>query len=51
MRELKSIRSLRTVAGGHAFVQNLCRGHYELTADLTINDRVRVAFTDFASCL
>jgi hypothetical protein len=34
MRGLKSIRSLRTVAAGHAFVQNLRRGHYELTADL-----------------
>jgi hypothetical protein len=27
MRGLKSIRSLRTVAAGHAFVQNLRRGH------------------------
>jgi DDE domain len=51
MRGLKSIRSLRTVAAGHAFVQNLRRGHYELTADLTIHDRVRVAFTELASCL
>ena len=31
MRGLKTIRSLRTVAAGHAFVQNLRRGHYELT--------------------
>jgi transposase-like protein len=51
MRGLKSIHSLRTVAAGHAFVQNLRRSHYELTADLTINDRVRVAFTELASCL
>jgi hypothetical protein len=31
MRGLKSIRSLHTVAAGHAFVQNLRRGHYEFT--------------------
>jgi hypothetical protein len=31
-RELPSC-SLRTVAAGHAFVQNLRRGHYELATD------------------
>jgi transposase, IS6 family len=46
MRALKSIRSLRTVAAGNAFIQNLRRGHYDLTADLTVHDRVRAAFTD-----
>jgi transposase, IS6 family len=51
MRGPKSIRSLRTVAAGHAFVQNLRRGHYELTADLTVHDRVRAAFTELASRL
>jgi len=30
MRGLKRDRSLRVVATGHAFVQNLRRGHYEL---------------------
>jgi hypothetical protein len=29
MRGLKRLGSVRTIAGGHAFVQNLCRGHYE----------------------
>jgi hypothetical protein len=28
--DLKRIRSLRTVAAGHAFVQNLRRGHYAI---------------------
>jgi len=51
MRGLKTIRSLRTVAAGHAFVQNLRRGHYELTVDAPVHDRVRVAFTDLAPCL
>ena len=51
MRGLKTIRSLRTVAAGHAFVQNLRRGHYELTVDQPVHDRVRVAFAELAHCL
>jgi IS6 family transposase len=46
MRGLKTIRSLRTVAAGHAFVQNLRRGPYELTTDVPAHDRLRVAFTE-----
>jgi IS6 family transposase len=46
MRGLKTIRSLRAIAAGRAFMQNLRRGHYELTADVPAHDRVRVAFTD-----
>jgi IS6 family transposase len=51
MRGLKTFRSLGIVAAGHAFVQNLRRGHYELTADLPLHDRVRAAFDELASCL
>jgi transposase, IS6 family len=44
IRALNTIRSLRTIAAGHAFVQNLRPGHYKLTADvpaqLISNDRV-----------
>jgi transposase-like protein len=50
MRGLKTISSLRTVAAGHAFVQNLRRGHYELTADQSVHDRVRVAIGDLTVC-
>src|SRR3954452_23218424 len=50
MRGLKTLRSLRTVAAGHAFVQNLRRGHYEITVDTRVHDRVRSAFTDLAIC-
>jgi transposase, IS6 family len=46
MRGLKRIRSLRTIAAGHALVQNLRRGHYELIVDLPIRDRTRSAFTE-----
>jgi IS6 family transposase len=51
MRGLKTIRSLRTVAAGHAFVQNLRRGHYEITVDVPVHDRARIAFTQLAPCL
>jgi transposase, IS6 family len=51
MRGLKTMRSLRTVATGYAFVQNLRRGHYEITVDVPVHDRVQVAFTDLARCL
>lgn len=42
----KTIHSLRTVAAGDAFVQNLRRGHYEITVDVPVHDRVQVAFTE-----
>jgi transposase, IS6 family len=51
MRGIKTISSLRVIAAGHAFVQNLRRGHYEHTADGPVHDRVRVAFTALAPCL
>jgi len=41
----------RTIAAGHAFVQNLRRGHYAITADLPVRDRVRAAFADLAPSL
>jgi IS6 family transposase len=46
MQGMKTISALRHVAAGHSFVQNLHRGHYELTADVPAHDRVRVAFTE-----
>jgi IS6 family transposase len=51
MRGLKIIRSLQTIAAGHAFVQNLRRGHYALSVDLPAHDRVRVAFGELAPYL
>ena len=51
MRGLKRTRSLQTIAAGHAFVQNLRRGHYELTVEVPAQDRVRVAFTELAHCI
>ena len=51
MHGLKTIRSLRTISAGHAFVQNPRRGHYEITADIAPNRRLRVAFDQVALCL
>jgi transposase, IS6 family len=52
MRGLKQLASARTIAAGHSFIQNLRRGHYAITADLPIHDRVhdrvRVAFDELA---
>ena len=44
-------RSLQTIAAGHAFLQNLRRGHYELGVDERANDRIRIAFTELAASL
>jgi transposase, IS6 family len=46
MRGLKQDRSARVVIVGHAFVQNLRRGHYELAAEEPANRRVAVAFEE-----
>jgi transposase-like protein len=48
MRGLKRRRSARIIAAGHAFVQNLRRGHYELAADVPDRHRIRRAFDQLA---
>lgn len=35
MRGLKQLRSIRVISAGHAFVQNVRRGHYELGSEPT----------------
>ena len=40
MRGLKRRRSARIIAAGHAFIQSLPRGHYELATD--VPDRHRI---------
>lgn len=34
MRGLKRLRSARVISAGHAFIQNLRRGHYEFSMDV-----------------
>lgn len=48
MRGFKRHRSLRTISAGHAFVQNLRRGHYDIATDLPSRHRLRIAFDDLA---
>jgi IS6 family transposase len=48
MRGLKQDRSARVVLAGHALVQNLRRGHYELAVQAPGNRRVAVAFDELA---
>jgi len=51
MRGLKTDAGARVVTAGHAFVQNLRRGHYELTIYHHPNQRARVAFHELAASL
>jgi len=48
MRGLKQDRNARVVIVGHAFVQNLRRGHYELALEVPVRQRVAVAFDELA---
>jgi hypothetical protein len=48
MRGLKRRRSARIIAAGHAFVQNLRRGHHELATDVPDRHRIRLAFDQLA---
>jgi transposase-like protein len=51
MRGLKRDRSVTIVIAGHAFVQNLRRGYYELAVEAPVNLRVAVAFDELASAI
>jgi transposase, IS6 family len=46
MRGLKRHRSARTFAAGHAFVQNLRRGHCDIATEVAGRHRLRWAFDD-----
>ena len=48
MRGLKRLRCAQVVCSGHAFVQNLRRGHYELGLDTEPGRRLEVVFTELA---
>jgi transposase, IS6 family len=51
MREIKTMTGLRVIAAGHAFVQNLRRGHYEIATDHPRNLRLATAFTELAEAV
>jgi transposase-like protein len=51
MRGLKRLRSARVISAGHAFVQNLRRGHYELGVDIDRRHRLTAIFTELARAI
>jgi hypothetical protein len=51
MRGLKTDRSTRTIMAGHAFMQHLRRGHYELGVEARAHKRVAAAFTELAQTI
>jgi IS6 family transposase len=51
MRGLKHDRSARVIIAGHALVQNVRRGHYELAVAAPTHRRVAVAFEELAAAI
>jgi transposase-like protein len=51
MRGLKQDRSARVVIAGHAFIQNVRRGHYELAVEKPANRRVAIAFDELTMAI
>ncbi len=48
MRGLKQLCCARVISAGHAFIQNIRRGHYELGTEGTVTLRLRAAFDELA---
>ncbi len=48
MRGLTRLRSAQTISSGHAFVQNISRGHDELGVDADPHLLMSAAFTELA---
>ena len=51
MRGFTRFRSAAVIAAGHAFVQNLRRGHYELAPDACPPLRLAAAFAELAQAM
>jgi hypothetical protein len=48
MRGLKTDHEARVIITGHAFIQNIPRGHYELGVNETVTLRVMAAVNELA---
>jgi hypothetical protein len=48
MRGLKRLCSARVISTGHAFIQNLRHGHYELGIDADPKRQLPAAFAELA---
>jgi hypothetical protein len=51
MRGLKRDHSAKVIVAGHALVQNLRRGFYDLGTDVAPQSRLAEAFTELASVI
>jgi IS6 family transposase len=51
MRGLRTDNTAQVIIAGHAFMQNLRRGHYELATDAPPALRVAAAFTELAHAI
>ncbi|MCW2632607.1 MAG: Integrase catalytic region, partial [Pseudonocardia sp.] len=51
MRGLQTDRTAQVIIAGHAFMQNLRRGHYELAVDAPPIRRVAAVFTELAQAI
>ena len=51
MRGLKRFRSAAVITAGHALVQNLRRGHYDLATDDPPLQRLTAAFAELARAI
>jgi transposase, IS6 family len=51
MRGLQTDQTAQVVIAGHAFVQNLRRGHYEVGVDAHSELRLAAAFTELAQAI
>jgi transposase, IS6 family len=51
MRGLKQLRCARVITAGHAFIQNIRRGHYELGTEQAVNLRVPAAFDELVMAI
>jgi len=51
MRGVRTEPTAQVIIAGHAFVQNLRRGHYELAVDVPPALRVAAAFTLLATAI
>jgi len=51
MRGLKTDQTARVIIAGHAFMQNIRRGHYELGVEAEPRLRVRAAFNELSEAI
>ena len=51
MRGLTQLRCTRVITTGHAFVQNIRRGHYELGTEEPTTLRVMASFTELTMAI